>query len=183
MFKSINKLVLLVGLSMSFTGPALAMDTVLYTKLANDTINEANSGFVSNINQLISIQKQLVEIGVAGSKQYMKKHPEHQEILGLVVSQADEMMKMSLDEIEAQWHQGAFMRSKGHDLQKMDHFGELFSLMDSIIHPATAYIALKDYKRTRKQDYLGRAAAELIEVVEHVAHIGHEGSGTQLSSN
>ena len=183
MYNSIKKSLTVLGLAVSFSTSAIAMDTVLYTKLANDTISEANGGFVSNINNLINVQKQLVKLGKKGSQQYLKRHPEHQELLSLVIAEADNMMKMTLDEIEDQWHQGKFMKSKGHDLQSMDHFGELFSLMDSIIHPATSYIALKEYKRTRKSEYLARASAELIEVVEHVAHIGHEGGGTQFSSN
>jgi len=183
MLKSIKKSLVVVGLSLSMSTAAMAMDTVLYTKLANDTISEANGGFVSNINSLIKVQKQLVKLGKEGSEQYLKRHPEHADLLGLVIAEADNMMKMTLEEIEDQWHQGKFMKSKGYDLQSMDHFGELFSLMDSIIHPATSYIALNDYKRTRKDEYLARAAAELIEVVEHVAHIGKKGDGTQLSSN
>lgn len=183
MIKTIRNSVFLIASFAISTSGVQAMDTVLFTKLANDTIQEANGGFVSNINGLIDMQKQMLELGKKGSKQYMQRHPEHKEILSLVVDNADAMMKMTLDEIEEQWHQGKFMRDKGYDLEKLDHFGELFSLMDSMIHPATSYIALNEYKRTRKQEFLARAAAELIEVVEHVAHIGHEGSGTQFSSN
>ncbi|MDH5546558.1 MAG: hypothetical protein OEZ43_13265 [Gammaproteobacteria bacterium] len=180
---SLKKTMLAIGLGLAVSTQAQALDTVLYTKLANDTIQEANSGFVANITHLIKVQEQLVELGKKGAHDYIQRHPEHKDILGTVVDNADNMMNMSLDEIEDQWHMGKFMKSKGHDLEKLDHFGELFSLMDAIIHPATSYIALKEYKRTRKSEHLARASAELIEVVEHVAHIGHEGGGTQFSSN
>ena len=183
MIKSMKKSLVVLGLTLSMSTAAMALDTVLYTKLANDTINEVNGGFVSNINSLIGVQKQLVELGKKGGELYLKRHPEHTNILGVVIAEADNMMKMSLQEIEEQWHQGKFMQSKGIDLQSLDHFGELFSLMDSVIHPATSFIALNEYKRTRKEEYLARAAVELTEVVAHVAHIGQEGDGTQLSSN
>lgn len=179
----IKKTLISFVLGMAFMGSASAMDTVLFTKLANDTIQETKGGFVSDVNRLIDMQKQLLEIGIAGSKRYIERHPEHREILSAVINNTDAMLKMSLEQIEEQWHQGKFMRSQGFDLDKLDHFGELFSLMDSMIHPATSYIALKEYKRTRNADFLARASAELMEVVEHVAHIGAKGDGTQLSSN
>lgn len=153
---------------------AQAIDAERYIKLANATIQEANGGFIPNINQLIKTQQTLVTIGIEGSKEYIRQHPEHADILGEVVASAEDMMNMSLEEIEDQWHQGKHMRAKGYDLDKFDHFGPLFSLMDSIIHPATSYISLKEYKRTRDTQYLGRASAELIEVVEHVSHINPE---------
>lgn len=152
-------------------GNAQAIDSERYIKLANASIQEANGGFIPNINQLIKIQQTLIEIGIAGSKEYIRSNPQHADILTEVVNSAESMMNMSLEEIEDQWHQGKYMRAKGFDLDKLDHFGPLFSLMDSIIHPATSYISLKEYKRTRDTQYLGRASAELIEVVEHVSHI------------
>lgn len=160
-----------------------AMDTVLFTKLANETIQEANTGFVANINRLIDMQEQMIRLGVAGCKEYIAQNPDSSALLQLVVDNANNMMNLTLDEIEDQWHQGNFPKSKGVDPEKFDHFGEMFSLMDSVVHPATSYIALKEYKRTRKADNLARASAELIEVVEHVAHIGDSGHGTQFSSN
>lgn len=159
-----------------------ALEKEKYLEMAKATIQEANGGFIANIGQLIAIQEKLVQMGVEGSKNYIRRHPEHADILGEVIANADSMKKMTLDEIEDQWHSGKHMRAAGYDLDKLDHFGELFSLMDTIIHPATSYIALKDYKRTRNADLLARASAELIEVVEHVEHI-HSGKDTVLSEN
>jgi len=181
--KIIKKSIFIGALALALGTSAQAMDTVLYTKMVNDTVHEVRGGFVPNVKRYIKMQKQLVQLGVAGSKEYIMQHPEHADILGLVVDNADNMMKMTLDEIEDQWHQGKFLKSHGHDVTQMDHFGELFSLMDSIIHPATAYIALKEYKRTSNTAYLDRTAAELIEVVEHIAQIGKKGQGTKLTSN
>lgn len=159
-----------------------AMDTSTYTRLANETIRITGSGVVPNISSLIAAQKQLVALGVEGSLLYIKQHPEHAAILQAVVDNAETMMKMSLDEIEDQWHQGKFMRSKGFDLDKLDHFGELFSLMDAIIHPATSYIALQQYRSTGDSSLLARASAELIEVVEHVAHIKPSSNTIKVSN-
>ena len=170
-------------LSASLMSSAYALDTKTYVKYAQTTIDEANTGFVANINELIQMQKTLVQLGIEGGRYYIQKHPEHAKLLQTVVDNAPAMMKMSLDEIEAQWHEGAYMKSRGFDLEKMDHFGELFSLMDAIIHPATSYIALTEYKKTRNADHLARASAELIEVVEHVAHVTDTGPARMFSSN
>lgn len=161
---------------------ANAMDTEGYIKIANHTINEANGGFISNINKLIAMQEKLIEMGVQGSKDYIKKHPEHADVLGEVIANAENMKRMTLEEIEDQWHMGKHMASKGYDLEKFDHFGPLFSLMDSIIHPATSFISLNEYKRTRNTEFLSRASGELIEVVEHVKHINN-GSSHQFTQN
>lgn len=171
-----------VSASFVFGGAAYAMDTELYTKLANETIQQANSGFVPNVAALLKTQEQLVKLGIEGSRDYISKNPEHAGLLGEVIENAPNMMKMSLDEIEAEWHSGKFLKEKGYDLDKLDHFSEVFSLMDSIIHPATSYIAFKEYKRTRKAEFLDRAAAELTEVVEHVAHIGNPNKGALTST-
>lgn len=166
-----------LGLSLSVVATQTsALDKENYLRLANATISEANGGFITNVNQLIAIQEKLVQLGVDGSNDYIKRHPEHADILGEVVKNADNMKNMTLDEIEAKWHSGEHMRAAGFDLDKLGHFGELYSLMDSIIHPATSYIALQEYKRTRKADLLARASAELIEVVEHVNHVGEPGT-------
>lgn len=183
MHNSIQRNIVAFTMVLAFFGSASAMDTVLFTKLANDTIQEAKEGFVTDINRLMAMQKQMLELAVEASKRYIQRHPEHRDILSTVVNNTEAMLGMSLEQIEEQWHQGKFMRSQGFDLDELDHFGELFSLMDSMIHPATSYIALKEYKRTRNTDFLARASAELIEVVEHVAHIGAQGDGTQVSSN
>ena len=159
-----------------------AMDVKGYIKIANHTVQEANGGFISNINQLLTMQERLIEMGVDGSKEYIKKHPEHADVLGEVIIHAESMKRMTLDEIEDQWHMGKHMASKGYDMEKFDHFGPLFSLMDSIIHPATAYISLKEYKRTRNTDFLARASGELIEVIEHVKHLNDKDK-PQLTQN
>lgn len=183
MGNSIQRNIVTFTVVMAFFGSASAMDAVLFTKLANQTIEEVRGGFVTDINRLIAMQKQMLELGVEGGKRYIQRHPEHRDVLSTVIDNADSMLMMSLEQIEEQWHQGKFMRSQGFDLDKLDHFGELFSLMDAMIHPATSYIALKEYKRTRNANFLSRASAELVEVVEHVEHIGAQGGGTQFSSN
>jgi hypothetical protein len=162
--------------------PVLAMDTLLYTKLANQTIEEANSGHIANVDRSISVQEDLIKLGIDGSKEYIKRHPEHANMLQLVINHADKMKSMSLDEIEDQWHEGKYLKTQGYDLDEMDHFGELFSLMDSIIHPATSYISLNEYKRTRNPALLNRTSAELIEVMEHVSHIGQSTRFTRVGA-
>jgi len=161
--------------------PTYAIDAKTFINLANNTIHEANGGFIANINQVIKTQDKMIKLGIEGSLAYIKEHPEHKKFLTLVIDNADNMKRMTLDEIEAQWHEGKYLKEHGFDIHKMEHFGELFSLMDSILHPATAHICFTQYKKTKNADLLARASAELIEVVEHVSHI--EERKTQLTQN
>lgn len=161
--------------------PAFSMDTEQFIRLANTTINEANSGSIAKIGELIVVQEQMIDLGISASKHFMLEHPEHTPLLNIVIQNVPVMKQMSLEEIEAQWHLGAYLRSHGFDLSTYDHFGDVFSLLDSIIHPATSYICLKEYQRTKDAALLTRASAELMEVVEHVSHFGQE--KTILSEN
>jgi len=161
--------------------PLYAIDAQTFIHLANSTIHEANGGFIANIDQVIKTQDEMIKLGIEGSRAYIKEHPEHTKFLTLVIDNADNMKRMTLDEIEAQWHEGQFLKSHGFDIHKMEHFGELFSLMDAILHPATAHICFTQYKKTKNADLLTRASAELIEVVEHVSHINER--QTQLTHN
>ncbi len=161
--------------------PTYAIDTKRFIELANGTIHEANRGFITNINQAIKAQNEMIKLGIEGSLAYVKEHPEHKKFLSLVIANADNMKRMTPNEIEAQWHEGRYLKEHGFDIHKMEHFSELFSLMDAILHPATAYIFLTQYKKTKNADLLTRASAELIEVVAHVSHI--EERKTQLTQN
>ena len=150
---------------------AMAMDVAQYNALADLTIKQAATGVAGDIDAMIARQERLVRLGIEGSLQYLRSNPKDAAALRLTVQNAKNMMSMTLDEIEELWHQGKYLLSRGIDPEKIDHFGPLMSLMDSIIHPATSYLALKAYKQSGDPDLLARARAELIEVVEHVRHI------------
>lgn len=53
----------------------------------------------------------------------------------------------------------------------MDEKSVTGSLMDTIVHPATAIIALRDYKKSKDKALLQQVHDELEEVVHHVERI------------
>ena len=121
-------------------------------------------------------------IGMEGGITYLQESPEGGQPLQHVILNAENMKNLTLAQIEDLWHGGGYLKSKGIDPEKIDHFGPLMSLMDSVIHPATSYLLLKEYKRTGDSSLLVRVKAELLEVLEHIKHV-QPSHGVQLSSN
>ncbi len=147
------------------------MDTGTYKKIANSTIQTVLSGSVSNVDALIADQEKLIAIGIAGCKEYAKQDPKHAKLMKLVVDNADNMKAMTLDEIEPAWHDGEFVNESGIDFDAIDHFSPALSHMDSVLHPATAIIALRDYKGSGDADLLEQVKDELSEVLKHIEHV------------
>jgi hypothetical protein len=164
-------LVLALILAAFISTQAFAMDVAGYKLIANATIKEALSGSVKNIDKLIADQKKLVEIGVAGCKEYAQKVPKDAKIMKLVISNANKMMAMTLEEIEPAWHEGGVLGENGIDFDAIDHFSPALSHMDTVVHPATTYIALKEYKKSKDGDLLEQVKDELSEVLEHLDHV------------
>ena len=163
--------VLITALFMSFyMQSSIAMDVDTYKSLATETIQAVLSGSV-DVDDLINKQKKLIEIGVNGCKEYAEKSPADAKIMNLVVANADAMQAMTLDEIEPAWHDFGVLAENGIDGDAIDHFGPVISHMDAVLHPATAIIALRDYKNTGNPDLLGQVKDELSEVLEHIEHV------------
>lgn len=171
MKKISGALILSMVLAVLISLPAFAMDVSGYKKIANATIKEVLSGSVKDIDKLIADQKKLVAIGVAGCKEYAKTDPKNAKLMKLVISNADKMMAMGLDEIEEAWHEGGVLAENGIDFEAIDHFSPALSHMDTVVHPATSYIALMEYKKSNDADLLEQVKDELSEVLEHVGHI------------
>jgi len=150
------------------------MDVDAFTKIANDTIKQMNYGVVGDIDALIAQQEQLMVLGMEGGIEYLQSNPEGGQALVYVIENAEAMKSLSLDEIEELWHGGGFLRSKGIDTEKIDHFGQANSLMDAVIHPATSYLLIKKYKETGNTEFLARVKGEIFEVLEHLKHVKTE---------
>ncbi len=177
-YKLLPALVLLI-----VTANANALDTTTYKQLAGDTIRQMNNGVVGDIEAMMAVQEQLMLLGMEGGIEFLQQNPQDGAPLQLVIENAENMKRLSLDEIDTLWHGGEFLRSKGIDPEKIDHFGPLMSLMDAIIHPATSYLLLKEYKQTGNSALLERVKAELFEVLEHIQHVAADRNNTQLSAN
>ena len=169
------KSTMMAGLLAAVSVPAMAMDLAGFKKLANDTIKQMDMGVVGDIDALIAAQEQMIVIGMEGGVEYLRNNPKiNGKPLQVTILSAEKMKNMTLAEIETKWHEGEYLAARGIDKDKIDHFGPLMSLMDTVIHPATSYIALKEYKKTGNAELLQRVKAELVEVVVHVEQITPE---------
>ena len=158
-----------VGLIL-LAGPANALDVARFNALASETVRDLNNGD-PDIAALIERQEELVAIGVEGCRKLLAQNPEAAQVMQLVIDGADRMMLMDLDEIEEAWHEGGVLAEHGVDFDDLDHFGPVVSHMDSVVHPATAYILLKAYQKDRDRAHLHQVKEELSEVIEHIKHL------------
>lgn len=177
-----KKTLIFLLLNLAGGSPAFALDVDTYNQVGNETIRQMNMGVVGDIDAMIAKQEQLMVIGMEGGIAYLQESPEGGQPLQHVILNAESMKNLTLPQIEDLWHGGGYLKSKGIDPDKIDHFGPLMSLMDSVIHPATSYLLLKEYKRTGDSSLLIRVKAELLEVLEHIKHV-QPSHGVQLSSN
>lgn len=150
---------------------AIAMDIATFEKITNNTIKQVLSGDPGDIDALIADQEKLIAIGIKGAQDYAKEAPEYAKFMNLVIDNADKMKAMTLDEIEPAWHDGEFITASGIDFEAIDHFSKALSHMDTVLHPATAIIALREYKSFKDPDLLEQVKDELSEVLEHLDHL------------
>lgn len=149
---------------------ALAMETDRFRSIVADTITQVESGTV-DADALIELQEQLVAIGVDGAREYAAASPENAQLMTFVADSATDMVAMDLNSIEAAWHDGEALEEIGVSIDDLDHFGAAISHMDAVVHPATAIIALREYKASGDKGYLLQVKDELSEVVEHLSHL------------
>jgi len=168
MRKFLSKYVVAIVVSFGFTSIALAADFSEFKKIANETIKQAKSGDIKNIDQLIAMQSKLLSIGKAASKDYGATNPKAAKMMNLVVAQADSMKTMSLSQIEAQWHEKAYLKGKGIPADLLAEKSKTGSYMDSVVHPATTFILLSEYKTSKDKKLLKQVVGELEEVLHHV---------------
>ena len=156
-----------------FTTPLFAevMDVEKYKMIATEVIRESMKGASANTEKMISQNEQLIEMGIAGSRTFAASNAKHSKLLTLTADNAAAMKAMSLDEIEEQWHEFGYLAKHGIDAESIEHFGPAISLMDTIVHPATAIIAIHSYQKESDSEYLDQVKAELSEVLEHIKHI------------
>jgi len=159
------------ALTLAFSGLTTAADLDNFTKIAKSTMDTVSSGNVGDVDKLISMQEKLISIGQQAIKEHIAKNPDSAKMLTLVSENASSMKKMSLSEIEKQWHEKGFLKSKGITGALLEEKSVTGSLMDTVVHPATAIIALNEYKKTKDKKLLQQVHDELEEVIHHVEQI------------
>ncbi len=142
-----------------------------FKELAQETIKQVNGGKVSDVDKLIKMQEEMIAIGTAACQEYAAKRPDDAKMLNLVATNAAHMKGMTLTEIEAQWHEKAFLKNEGIAAAQLEEKSITGSLMDTVVHPATTFIALNEYKKTQNKQLLTQVNNELDEVLHHIEHI------------
>ena len=150
----------------SATG-AQAFDVATYRELVAETVYSIESGD-ADIAHLIAVQDQLIEIAVQGMHEFITAQPEHARLMNFVVAEIPAMRRMTLDELETAWHEGEALSAIGMSYDSMDPYGQVYGLIDTVVDPVTAWIALTQYQNDPDDDLLDIAADELSEVVEHL---------------
>ena len=157
----------------AFAGTKHEFDKVTYGKIVKKTIGGIVTGNV-NPEKMIEDMETLIEIGIAGCKEHMRE-PEtprnEAKTMQITIDNAHKMKSLTLDEIEAQWHEGGVLKSNGINIDQFNHFAEVMCHYDAVVHPATAIIALEEYKKNGKKDLLEQVKAELAEAKEHLKHL------------
>lgn len=148
-----------------------AMEKGRYEEIVSKTVHQVLSSDEPDVAALIADQEELMSIGVDACREYAAAHADDAKLLDLVIANADAMKTMTLDEIEEQWHDYGFLESQGVDAEAYEHFAPVISLMDAVVHPATAIIAIRKYESTRDRDDLMQVKDELSEVLEHLKYI------------
>ena len=166
--------VLVFGLVSSvFAGSAHQFDVKSFDKIAKRNIGRVVSGNI-DADKMLADMEELVKIGIAGCKEHMgeaETPPEEVKIMKITMENANKMASLTLNDIEAQWHEGGALKANGIDTSKYDHFAEVMCHYDAVVHPATAIICLNEYKKTSNEDLLEQVKDELAEVREHLKHL------------
>jgi len=167
-------IVLVFGsVSSVFAASAHQFDVKSYDKIAKKNIGRVISGNI-DADKMVGDMEKLVQIGVAGCKKYMgeaETPTEEVKIMKIIIENADKMAFLTLNDIEAQWHEGGVLKANGINIDKFDHFSKVLCNSDAVVHPATAIICLKEYKKSKNEDLLEQVKDELAEVKEHLKHL------------
>ena len=142
-----------------------------YEALAKSTVKAILTGSTGNIDKLMADQETIMKIALEECKEHKAHTPKDAKLMDLVIKNASRMKTSSLDKLEEDWHDGGILTANGIDFDALDPMAPATLLMHMVVHPASAYVALKEYKSTKDKDLLEQAKDELSEVLKHMEHI------------
>jgi len=154
--------------AMMAAGAVSAADYSDYVTLAETSSARMDQTHAGNIDAAIQEQTRLLALGRANAEAFGRDFPEYAEMMAFVSESGPKMTTMTLEAIEAAWHEGSALEDAGFLNTTIDHFGVLNSIVDMVVHPATAIIALRQYKASGDQAFLEQVKDEMAEVVEHI---------------
>ena len=128
------------------------------------------SDYKSNANELVQLNKangskekinkmslQLTAQAKPIMTQYKQKHPECSELIDFVIGSASKMTKLSLKEIETQFHAGEALPKSPDDC---------YDIKELIVHPATVTILTS--KKSLTKEMRTQINDEIEEVLAHI---------------
>jgi hypothetical protein len=142
-----------------------------YEALVKSTIQAIITGSTGDIDKLMADQEVLMEIALEECEEHKEDTPADAKIMDLVINNASRMKTSSLDQLEEDWHDGGILTANGIDFDGMDPVGPTSFLMHMVVHPASAYVAMKEYKSTKDKDLLESAKDELSELLNHLDNL------------
>ena len=142
-----------------------------YKNIAEETVQAIIKGSVSNVDRLISNQEKLMEIAIEECQEHKEESSKDAKLMSLVIENVSRMKGSTLEDIENDWHYGELPKANGIDFDSLDPLGPATILMHMAVHPASAYVALRDYKTSKDSDMLDLVKDELSEVLKHMEHV------------
>jgi hypothetical protein len=128
------------------------------------------------ITEVQTLQNELLTIASFGIEIFQFENEHDRGLLQLITSNLEEMKNLSSQEIELQWHDCQVPQSFGFNCDSLGHYSKVRGLMDSIIHPATAYILMNELKSLEDDsdeawELIDQAIEEIQEAIEHVEYL------------
>lgn len=164
----LNVSIVMFVLAMGIVPHAHALDTEAFLKVARDTLKAVKKVKIKDVDSLIEKQKELIRLGVEGCLEFAEKSPNDAKMMQLIVLNSLKMQTLSLDEIEREWLEGGYLKSHGINVDKFAQTDVQVNHYDSIVNPATAIIALTEYKKSQDPQLLNQVHETLSEVVHQV---------------
>ena len=148
---------------------AAALEGARYESLTKETIQELVAGKVPNTQATFARLDQAMQIGIAGCKEYIAKHPEDAKLLDKVIAEAPGMTTMTAEELEEAWgDEGKAGDSVGRPLKNIDNNGVTRGFLDIVVHPARAHDLIVEFDKTHDVHALEEAKGELVEALGHL---------------
>ncbi len=147
-----------------------SLDKEIYREIATQSIELLQTDLdEESINALLKMQDRLILLAAVECIRFAELNPEHATLMNLAIDNNQTMKSLSLEEIEADWHQGGVAREHGIDWDGMPHFSPAVNAVEAVVHPATVYILLELYRDDGDAEHLMQAIDELNEVLQHLS--------------
>ncbi|PCJ47573.1 MAG: hypothetical protein COA99_00765 [Moraxellaceae bacterium] len=120
---------------------------------------------------LVEMQRALVNMGIVACKERASINPVDAPLMNLVVSSADEISSLSIEQITEDWHRYGRATEAGIDVFKSGEYAPAISLVNTVTLPSAGIRSALDYKATRSKKHLHKLAEDLGKVLKHLEYI------------